>query len=101
MITALEEMGHQQPPTGNPLENDNSTTHDILKAQVRIKHSNKAFDMRYHWLKDRIPRGQFNLYWAPGKLNRADYIAPNTTHLLIRPQTSETPISSASLRAKP
>ena len=33
----------------------------------------KAFDIRYHWLKDRIAQKQFQLYWAPGKLNKADY----------------------------
>jgi hypothetical protein len=33
----------------------NSTAHEILKTQVRMKRS-KAFDMRYHWLKDRISR---------------------------------------------
>jgi hypothetical protein len=70
--TALEEMGHPQPTTGTPLETDNSTAHDILTATVRMKRS-KAFDMRYHWLKDRIAQKQFNLYWAPGKLNKADY----------------------------
>jgi hypothetical protein len=72
MKIALEEMGHPQPPTGTPLETDNSTAHDILTATVRMKRS-KAFDMRYHWLKDRIAQKQFNLYWAPGKLNKADY----------------------------
>jgi hypothetical protein len=72
IITALEEMGHKQPITGTPIETDNSTAHDILKAQVRMKRS-KAFDMRYHWLKDRIAQSQFNLYWAPGKDNKADY----------------------------
>ena len=69
---ALEEMGHPQPTTGTPLETDNSTAHDILTATVRMKRS-KAFDMRYHWLKDRIAQKHFNLYWAPGKLNKADY----------------------------
>ena len=53
MITALEELVHQQPVDGTPLETDNSTAHDILRAQVRMKLS-KSFDMRYHWLKDRI-----------------------------------------------
>jgi hypothetical protein len=32
----------------------------------------KAFDMRCHWLKDHVAQRQFNLAWAPGKLNRAD-----------------------------
>jgi hypothetical protein len=72
IITSLEEMGHKQPATGTPLETVNSTAHDVLHAQVRMKQS-KAFDMRYHWLKDRIAQSQFNLYWAPGKSNRADY----------------------------
>jgi hypothetical protein len=35
--TALIEMGHPQPPTGTPLETDNSTAHGILHAQVRMK----------------------------------------------------------------
>jgi hypothetical protein len=87
IITALEEMGHRQPTTGTPLETDNSTAHDILKAQVRMKRS-KAFDMRYHWLKDRIARSQFNLCWAPGKHNRADCFTkhhPPSHHQIMRP----------------
>ena len=88
IITALTEMGHPQPSTGTPLETDNSTAHDILKAQVRMKRS-KAFDMRYHWLKDRIAQHQFNLYWAPGRLNKADYFTkhhPPSHHALMRSQ---------------
>ena len=86
LITALEEMGHNQPKKGTPLETDNSTAHDILRAQVRMKRS-KAFDMRYHWLKDRIKQLQFNLYWAPGRLNMADYFTkhhPPSHHRLMR-----------------
>jgi hypothetical protein len=74
MLTALEKMDHHQPSTGTPLETNNSTAPGILHAQVRMKKS-KAFDMRYHWLKDRISQQQFNLlYWAPGKTNTADYL---------------------------
>jgi hypothetical protein len=53
IITALKEMGHKQPATGTPLKTNNSTAIGILRAQVRMKRS-KAFDMRYHWIKDRI-----------------------------------------------
>ena len=74
MITALHEMGHPQPPTGTPLETDNATAHGILHAQVRMRKS-KAFDMRYHWLKDRIAQRQFNLYWKKGATNAADYFS--------------------------
>jgi hypothetical protein len=93
LLTALAEMGHKQPVTGTPLETDNSTAHDILKAQVRMKRS-KAFDMRYHWLKDRIAQSQFNLYWAPGKLNRADYFTkhhPPSHHKIMRFQYLQRP----------
>jgi hypothetical protein len=84
--TALAEMGHPQPSTGTPLETDNSTAHNILKAQVRMKRS-KAFDMRYHWLKDRVAQRHFNLYWAPGRFNLADYFTkhfPPSHHQLMR-----------------
>ena len=37
IITALKELGHPQPTAGTPLETDNSTAHDILRAQVRMK----------------------------------------------------------------
>ena len=86
--TALEEMGHKQPHTGTPIETDNSTAHGILHATVRMKRS-KAFDMRYHWLQDRVAQGQFNLYWAPGKQNDADYFSkhhPPAHHKLMRPK---------------
>jgi hypothetical protein len=86
--TALEEMGHKQPPSGTPIETDNSTAHGILHATVRMKRS-KAFDMRYHWLQDRVAQGQFNLYWAPGKQNGADYFSkhhPPAHHKLMRPK---------------
>ena len=88
MRTALAEMGHPQPPNGTPLETDNATAHGILHAQVRMKKS-KAFDMRYHWLKDRISQKQFNLYWRPGKTNSADYFSkhhPPAHHKLMRYQ---------------
>jgi hypothetical protein len=45
--------------------------------------------MRYHWLKDRIAQGQFNLYWSPGKSNSADYFSkhhPPAHHKLMRSQ---------------
>ena len=72
VITTLIEMGHPQPTNGTPIETDKSTAHDILTAQVRMKRS-KAFDMRYHWIKDRIAQKRFLLCWAQGKHNRADY----------------------------
>jgi hypothetical protein len=99
--TALVEMGHPQPATGTtPLETDNSNADGILKAQVWLKRS-KAFDMQYEWLKDHIKQGQFNLYWAPGKLNTADYFSkhhPPAHHIQLRHQyLCRTPVHSASV----
>ena len=70
MRVALEEMGHPQPPT--PLETDNTTAHGIITSTIRQKLS-KAFDMRWHWLRDRVRQKQFEVFWSKGKLNLADY----------------------------
>ena len=46
------------------------------------------FDMCYHWIKDRIAQGQFNLFWASGKQKREDYFTkhhPLAHHLLMCP----------------
>jgi hypothetical protein len=72
MRAALEELGHPQPSSGTPFETDNNTAQGILNSKMRQKLS-KSFDMQYWWMKDRINQGQFNLIWAPGKFNLADY----------------------------
>ena len=33
----------------------------------------KAIDMRFYWLKDRVTQQMFKVYWAPGKVNLANY----------------------------
>jgi hypothetical protein len=80
-------MGHPQPPTGTPLETDNSTANGILHANVRLKRS-KAFDMRYFWLRDRVNQKQFHLYWKRGSDNSADYFSKHHSpqhHKKMRP----------------
>jgi hypothetical protein len=72
MQAMLEELGHRQPKTGSPFDTDNNTAQGILNSKMRQKLS-KSFDMRYWWMKDRINQGQFDLKWAPGKRNLADY----------------------------
>jgi hypothetical protein len=87
IVTALHEMGHPQPSSGTPLETDNTTALGILRAQVRLKRS-KAFDMRHHWLIDRVQSKQFNLHWKPGGTNSADYFSkhhPPAYHKQMRP----------------
>ena len=54
----------------------------------------KAFDMRYHWIKDRIAQKQFDLYWSTGRLNRGDYFTkhhPPAHHRLMRSKYLQTP----------
>jgi hypothetical protein len=82
--TTAKELGHPQPPT--PLKTDNTTAHGILTKTLRPKLS-KAFDMRFHWMKDRIQQKQFNLFWEKGSLNMADYFTkhhPPRHHKLMR-----------------
>jgi hypothetical protein len=79
-------MGHPQPSTGTPLVTDNSTSHGILKNLIKPKKS-KTWDMRYHWIEDRIKQGQIDLIWKAGKLNWADYFTkhfPAAYHRLMR-----------------
>ena len=86
MRITLVELGHPQPTNGTPLFNDNSTATGILTSSLRQKFS-KAFDMRFHWLRDRIKQKHFQLFWRKGKLNMADYFTkhhPPWHHKLMR-----------------
>ena len=70
MRATLEELGHKQPPT--PLQTDNITAIGIASDNIKQKRS-KAMDMRFYWIRDRVRQGQFQIYWKPGRANRADY----------------------------
>ena len=72
MIILLEEMGHPQNKKGVQITTDSITAHGILTSTTQAKLS-KAYDMRYHWIKDRIRRKQFQLLWDKGITNLADY----------------------------
>ena len=43
-----------------------------LDGPVKQRRS-KAIDMRFYWLKDRVSQKMFDVHWAPGKVNLADY----------------------------
>ena len=82
--TTLQELGHQQPPATT--RTDNSTSHGTLTPTIRQKRS-KAFDMNIYWIKDRIQRGQFFLFWDKGTNNKVDYFTkhfPSKYHKQIR-----------------
>jgi hypothetical protein len=69
--TTLEELGHPQPPT--PMETDNTTATGNSNGTIKQKRT-KAMDVRFYWIKDRVKKGQFNVYWGPGFQNLADYL---------------------------
>ena len=86
IITALNEMGHLQGPI--PLKTDNLTAEGFLNKKIRQKRS-KSFEMRFHWMIDRIQQGQFWVYWDKGINNWADYFTkhhPPSHHKLMRPK---------------
>jgi hypothetical protein len=70
LCTALLKMGHPQPAT--PVQTDNSTAFGIVHNTVKQVRS-KAMDMRFYWVYDRVHQGQYDIYWAPGSGNLADY----------------------------
>jgi len=55
----LEQLGHQQPAT--PIKTDNSTTKGFVHNNIHQNRS-KSWDMRYHWLRDRQTKKEFNIY---------------------------------------
>ena len=79
IITSLTKLGHLQPPRGTSIGTTIFTVHNILTSQVRMKRS-KAFDMNYHWIKECIDQNQFQLYWAKGLFNWADYFSKHFPH---------------------
>ena len=54
------------------MQTNNSAACGVVNGKVQPKRI-KAMDMRFHWLRDRECQEQFCIYWAPGKLNYADY----------------------------
>ena len=82
---ALEALDHPQPPT--PLKTDNSTAHSFTYRNIQMKKS-KSWDMRYHWLRDKITHKIIKVFWKEGSDNNADYSTKNHPikhHLQKRP----------------
>ena len=70
----LLDMGY--PQAASPIITDNTTALGFANNNVRLKRS-KAIDMRYHWIKDRVERGEYTVLWGPGADNYADYFTKN------------------------
>ena len=82
----LEALGYKQ--HANPIKTDNSTAtshaNSVLKERI-----SKAWDMRLHWIQDRVKQKQFHIYWDKGTNNYADYPTkhfPPSYHQKIRPK---------------
>ena len=83
---AAIEMGHPQGPT--PLKTDKSTADGFFTKKIKLKRA-KAFDMKIHWMVDRISKKQFLVYWDKGINNWVDYFTkhnPPKHHKLVRPK---------------
>ena len=81
----LENLGHSQPTT--PIFTDNITEKGLSNDSLKIGQS-KFMDMRFHWIRDRVKQGQFQVLWLTGSSNYADYFSKHhspTHHRKMRP----------------
>jgi len=79
----LNTLKHPQPPTR--IKTDNITAKGFVQGTIKQKRS-KGYNRKYWWLKDRVK--EFNITWAPGKTNLADYHSKHHTgsyHAKVRP----------------
>jgi hypothetical protein len=63
--TALEELGHKQPPT--PMETDNTTATGYSNGTIKQKRI-KEMDMHFYWIAKLLPLP--HLQWAPARTYR-------------------------------
>jgi hypothetical protein len=54
------------------METDSTTATGYSNGTIKQKRT-KAMDMRFYWIKDRVKKGKFNVYWGPGYQTLADY----------------------------
>jgi hypothetical protein len=85
LVVTLEELEHVQQCT--PLITDNSTSAGFVNDTIKQRKS-KSWDMRFHWLKDKVQDNTFQVNWESGKHNKADYMTKHWSpiyHRRIRP----------------
>ena len=76
LCTTLEEVGHPQPPT--PTLVDNFTAVGLANDTITQRWSH-AIEMHFYWARDCINQNQFHVFWAPARLNHADYFMKHHT----------------------
>ena len=82
---ALTFLGHKQ--GSSLIVSDNLVGVNILNGTAKSKRS-RSMDLRFFWIKDRISQKQFQLSWAPGSQNLADYLTkihPAKHYVALRP----------------
>ena len=85
----LSELGYPQPPTYILV--DNKVAHGIATNTIEPKRT-KGIDMQYHWLRNRVHKGEFIVIWRKGTYNLADFFTKPLSvkdhqavmHLLVR-----------------
>ena len=60
------------PQGQSPTQTNNSTAVGVINNTIFPKR-NKSMDMKFHWLRCRMPQIQFRFYWAPGTKNLGYY----------------------------
>ena len=102
-IQTLINLGHPQPLTGTPILVDNTFAVGLANDNIKAKHS-KAIDMRFHWIRDRVRQGQFQVSWVEGIKQVADFFTKalpvwkhnQAMHYMVRvPDISTQPVGTA------
>ena len=86
MRTTLAEMGHQPPPTS--VATNNKAAKSIVNGMSKQKIS-RAIDMIFYWVRDRIRKNHFHIFWEEVKKNLLYYVTkqhPIWHHRTMRPR---------------
>ena len=87
----LTNMGYPQAPT--LILCDNQCAVGMATDSVKAKRT-KSINMRYHWIRDRVHQGHFQVQWRRGDHNLADFFTkalPAKTHQALMPLLVHTP----------
>ena len=69
MQTVLAEMVHSQPLT--PVAMHNAAANSIINRTAK---KTKAVDMIFYWVRYRIQKKHFHIFWEERKKNLAEYV---------------------------
>ena len=90
----LHNLGYPQPPTLLLCDNECAVG---LANRTMTPRLSKSIDMRFHWLQDRIRRGQFRVQHVAGKDNVSDFFTkalPRLKHDQFAPFFASDPVDA-------